>query len=422
MTAKAFTKRRWTARAVLVLLAATLGGLLRLSAAQAAPLSGAIFTTNGACDGTNVNIFASKDTVFLDGGPAHPGAAGLPDGSYYVKVTEPSGTLLGSSPTAAATVVGGEFAACYQLSAILVRASDATPGYDTTTNGGGEYKVWISPSSTFDGGSTKTDNFKVESDDGTPGEPASATLNVTKFYDANANGINDDNQPITGWQVHIQDGIDYIRYTPVQIVVEPDLYTVTESTPVETNWVATTENPVQITLATQDVGSVEFGNLCLGAGGGSTLGFWSNKNGQALVGADDRALLAGLNLRNPDGSNFDAATNAALKSWLLNGNAVNMASMLSVQLTAMQLNVFNGKVSGSSLIYAPGTASANALGYATVAAVMAEANASLGTDAVTVASGPARTLQQDLKNALDAANNNTSFVQSTPCAFSFATV
>lgn len=37
------------------------------------------------------------------------------------------------------------------------------------------------------------DSFKVESDDGTPGEPASATLNVTKFYDANANGINDDN-------------------------------------------------------------------------------------------------------------------------------------------------------------------------------------------------------------------------------------
>ncbi len=54
-----------------------------------APVTGAIFTTDSACAGTNVNIFQSKDDVYLDGGPAHPGAAGLPDGSYYVKVTEP---------------------------------------------------------------------------------------------------------------------------------------------------------------------------------------------------------------------------------------------------------------------------------------------------------------------------------------------
>ena len=36
-----------------------------------------------------------------------------------------------------------------------------------------------------------------------------------------------------------------------------------------------------------------------------------------------------------------------------------MAYMLSVQLAAMELNVFNGNVSGSALISAPGTASAN---------------------------------------------------------------
>jgi hypothetical protein len=32
---------------------------------------------------------------------------------------------------------------------------------------------------------------------------------------------------------------------------------------------------------------------------------------------------------------------------------------------------------------------------------------------------PYRAYQQALKNALDKANNNLTFVQSTPCAFSF---
>src|SRR6266571_2235326 len=45
-----------------------------------APLPGAIFTTDPTCTGVNVNIYGSKDAVCLDGGPAHPGAAGLPDG------------------------------------------------------------------------------------------------------------------------------------------------------------------------------------------------------------------------------------------------------------------------------------------------------------------------------------------------------
>jgi hypothetical protein len=89
------------------------------SAALAAPVSGATFTTEAACDGTNVNIFPSKDAVYLDGGPAHEGAAGLPNGNYYVQVTEPSGTVLGKTTTASVSVVGGEFVVCYQLSAIL---------------------------------------------------------------------------------------------------------------------------------------------------------------------------------------------------------------------------------------------------------------------------------------------------------------
>ena len=77
-----------------------------------------------------------------------------------------------------------------------------------------------------------------------------------------------------------------------------------------------------------------------------------------------------------------------------------MANMLSAQLAAMELNVFNGKVNGGALIYAPGTMSANALGFATVNAVMAEANAELGLHGSGCWHSPYRGYQEALKNAL----------------------
>src|ERR1044071_8267871 len=153
------------------------------SISAAPPVTGAIFTTNSACTGTNINIFASKDAVYLDGGPAHMGAAGLPDGSYYVQVTEPNGTPLGHSPNAAVTVSGGEFVSCYQLSAILVKQSDGSTGYDSTSNPGGEYKVWVSMNPAFPNDESKTDSFKVREGDT---EPPQGLLRVIKFYDVNA--------------------------------------------------------------------------------------------------------------------------------------------------------------------------------------------------------------------------------------------
>ncbi len=262
-------------------LAAVLAGALFAvtGSAAAAPVSGAIFTTDSPCIGTNVNIFGSKDAVYLDGGPAHPGAAGLPDGNYYVQVTEPNGTVLGQSVTASVTVSDGEFAHCYQLSAILFTASSGFTllGYDTTTNAGGEYKVWASMDPLFAASASKTDNFKVK-ESGEEGPPT-ATLNVQKFYDANANGIKDGSEGfITNWKVHIQDGINFDRFTPVSMIVDPDDYTVTEYAPVETNWYSTTTNPVHVTLAAYDNKTATFGNVCTIPGsGGLTLGFWSNR-------------------------------------------------------------------------------------------------------------------------------------------------
>src|SRR5262249_39573738 len=70
--------------------------------AQAAGVSGAIFTTTVNGTVVNANQYDSKCAVYLDGGPgphAPAKAAGLPDGDYYFQVTDPSGAqLLSTDP------------------------------------------------------------------------------------------------------------------------------------------------------------------------------------------------------------------------------------------------------------------------------------------------------------------------------------
>lgn len=403
-------------------------------ASSSGPLVGAIFTTGAACTGTNVNIFAVKNQVYLDGGPSHPGAAGLPNGYYAVRVTDPSGstllgTTVGSADDAPVQVVNGEFASCYRLSAILVRGSNGQPGYDDTPNGGGEYKVWISNGSDFV--VSKTDNFKVKSTEcATDAEICpfgeSGTLNVGKWYDANANGTWDAEElAINGWKVNIRDGMNLDRFTPVAMVVAPDEYTISEYDAVQSNWLHTTPASVNRTVANGFTATATFGNVCTGAGGGHTLGFWSNKNGQSLEDDDDFLALNALSLRNADGSGRDFAGSlsqkrSALNTFLLSANASNMANMLSAQLAAMTLNVRNGMVSGTAIVYAPNTPGASSLGFTTIDALMTAADAQLAAHPVTVSAGSDRTIQEAIKTALDRANNNLNFVQSSPCPFSFS--
>jgi hypothetical protein len=384
-------------------------------AALGAPMAGAIYTTDGSCSGVNLNLFNSKEDVYLDGGPQNPNASGLPDGDYWVKVTEPDGTPLGSSLSANATVASGEFVSCYRLVDLLVKASDASPGYDDTTNGGGEYKLWVSMTADFDNNVSKTDNFKVLASDD------QGHLVIQKFYDANADGLqNNGETQITGWQVTVVDAphawVDSIGYTPADIVDEPGSFTVTESDAVQQNWNHTTPLTVIASIVANETTTVTFGNLCLGSGGGLTLGFWSNKNGARSY---NNAIAVNQNLVRADGSSFDPTNHASFNKWILSASATNMAYMLSAQAAAMAQNVASYNVSASALLYAPGTGSASALGYATVGALLNEADALLAANSYTVGSGPDRTAQEAVKTALDRANNNLNFVQSQPCAFSF---
>jgi hypothetical protein len=154
-------------RVIVCLLGATLllGGAV-LTALAAPKLKGAVFTTDSTCTVVNQNKYADKASVYLNGGPKEPGAAGLPDGAYYVRVTQPNGFVLGTSVGSGnetpITVLNGEFEQCYQLEPLLVKVSDGTVGFDDTGNKGGVYKVWVSSSADFAKNASKKDNFKVK--------------------------------------------------------------------------------------------------------------------------------------------------------------------------------------------------------------------------------------------------------------------
>ena len=130
-------------------------------------------------------------------------------------------------------------------------------------------------------------------------------------------------------------------------------------------------------------------------------------------------LLKALCLRNEKGANFDPKTYSEFKSWLGNGTGVNMANQLSVHLACMTLNVNTGVQNGNALIYAPGTTSANAQGFTTLNALMAEANALLCKKGNILSADPDRAYAAALKDALAKGNNNLNFVQTAPCSFSF---
>jgi len=216
-------------------------------------------------------------------------------------------------------------------------------------------------------------------------------------------------------------------------VVDVGSYRVVESDPLETNWLHTTSPVVYVTLPPD--ANLQFGNVCLGAGGGLTLGFWSNKNGQNLENTNDFAALSTLCLRTANGSdqNFTgtlAANKTALHDWLLNANATNMANMLSAQLAAMTLNVRHPGVTGTKLVYGGDCVKAyqqsqqlpGSNGFITINALMTAANTELCAHGYTPSGSPFRAFQECLKTTLDQANNNINFVQGSPCPFSFAPI
>ena len=175
-----------------------------------------------------------------------------------------------------------------------------------------------------------------------------------------------------------------------------------------------------------------------------SLGFWSNKNGQAILASHDstlstqtgtwRTALNALNLRDAKGNPFDVSLTASFstayatfRTWLLGATATNMAYMLSAQLVTMKFNTLYMGLDPNTMLQVPASLLSNLntkgpapvtnlLGFVSIADLMAKADAILGTNGYTVSAGNIRLYQEALKSLLDAANNNKPiFVHPTPC-------
>jgi hypothetical protein len=166
--------------------ASALIAVFAVTPALGGPLSGAIFTTDHTGVPVNLNNYAEKAEVFLNGGPHPDGAAGLPAGDYYFQVTDPSGKTLLSTDAVecrqfqvddSGRIVGTSGLGCHATGVNQVDGGvtvQLSPYLDTPNNGG-LYKVWVTPVQSYnpeDPGATfgfarsdsKTDSFQVRSD------------------------------------------------------------------------------------------------------------------------------------------------------------------------------------------------------------------------------------------------------------------
>jgi hypothetical protein len=230
-----------------------------------AGLTGAIFTTNSTGTVVNGNQYDSPCSVYLDGGPglhAPASAAGLPNGSYYFQVTDPSGkTLLSTDPVAnriflvsggvITTWIGDGISPVHvtgpdlvhpELGAITIRLANLScpADFSVSPNNGGAYKVWVTPVGSFIANSSncgngcfhgfvpsasKTDNFKINT------ATATFCLTIQKLFLQSDGTFT----PTPGWEFDVTDPLmvlnKYYTDTTGQIVVcdlAPGTYVVAE--------------------------------------------------------------------------------------------------------------------------------------------------------------------------------------------------
>jgi hypothetical protein len=324
--------------------------LFSAASSASANLTGAIFTTTS--DGTKVNgnIYDDCEDVYLNGGPQNRNANGLPEGTYYFQVTDPSGKVLLSTDSIEnrKVVVGSNGriigvptdGGTYHLEGADNPANGSKPvqlwPFDETPNNGGVYKAWLTkvedytPSAGVFGfvpSASKTDNFKCKHDDDDP-KLVSAELVITKFYDANANGVNNSELALDGFRYNVTvtdnegnavelsrtfietglDGVGRVVVVTGNLTEEqfPLDYQVSEILPgtgvANHTWVQTKpanglgyQGKIAFSSRTE---SLEFGNVCLGpvTNLSRTMGYWANQ-GNSLITTNN--WLGALNALKP---------------------------------------------------------------------------------------------------------------------------
>ncbi len=205
-------------------------------------------------------------------------------------------------------------------------------------------------------------------------------------------------------------------------------YVICESVPLEENWIQTAppEDCYELTIPSEEAEqcTLDFGNVCLGAGGARSAGFWSNKNGMAAFmntdrGASALAMLVSLNLVDGNGNAFNPTSYMQFKEWLVKRTARNAAYQLSGQFAAAALNVMKLGVDPDRMVWVPHALGADDLGFISVMDLLEEVDRELGLHPYTPSGSLYRAYQEGLTEGLDDLNNNLNFLQFEPCDFSF---
>jgi sarcosine oxidase gamma subunit len=214
---------------------------------------GSIKTTDSACNIVDGNHYATKADVYV-------ALFNFPDGDYYIQVTDPGGTVLGTSvgsanPTPIHVVGGVPDMMCYQVAALVLKTSDNTPGFDDSSNG--EYKVNIADNSQFT--NPKNDNFAVFT---------AVTISGHKFNDVDGNpATTGDDVPLQGWVIDLGGTTTATATTDANGFYHFDnigagTYTLTEE--LQSGWTQTfaPTNPIVpvsgVNVTNQDFGNFQF--------------------------------------------------------------------------------------------------------------------------------------------------------------------
>jgi len=355
----------------------------------------------------------------------------------------------------AAVTANGSGACCIAVNLGTATASDDCSGVTITNDAPSQFCVG-NTSVTW----TATDGCG-NSSTCTQGVKVLGQICATKFYDANANGVQDDGEVgVPGWLITVSGTASFSGTTDshgrVCFDVPVGAYTVSEASASETNWVHTTATSCPVTIdSTHCSSSCSFGNYCFKApSNGFTLGWWTNMNGQSMLAAVDpawRTVINDLNLVNASGQPFSVPTTgsfsaayALFKPWLKGATATNMAYMLSAQLAATSLDVNYAGLSDTTGVVVPGgvktggnvcivpyLSSTQAIscgtsplltltsmagsascgcasnnGVVTVADLRARANCLLAAYPNASSAGTPRTYEECVKDILDMINNN----------------
>jgi hypothetical protein len=400
-------------------------------------------------------------------------ANGGADSSIQVIVMSSVGGNIGQSPILTATQVDtGVYTFRITLAGqcltmpIRYCTSNGSPStgifaqdYDGTGAGGKQGHLRTATFDNSNGPCTVTGEDTSCQGGPTPTPPPTGSITACKFYDKNANGVQDAGEPgLIGWPFCISplDNANPPQQTQFTAggcvtwsnLTVPGDYTVTEANANETNWFHSPDPmpPPLIVNGTSTIifppaggtQTIAFGNYCTQPSGGLTLGFWSNKNGNKVLtgntsGVGTTLLTAVTNLLNSPctgGGRFVNAngqihnftgTYADFKNWLLGANATNMAYMLSAQMATLLLDTHYGATIG-----APPVVDGNAFdlcSHMTINGLLAAACDSItgAGNQYTLSGNPSRPGQEMLKNCIDKINNNGDVVPATPCSYTFPT-